>query len=238
MAGIPWSEEEDEIVNSTMPLPDIAEATGRTIKAIRHRRAKLKSGGTRRFRRWTPSEDALILTPGASAESLASAIGCTIVQVRSRRSYLQRGVVKPLAQCRARGCDQPIDPSANRNRKYCSRACVDYARYWRDPDKRRLQANNLRAKNPTRIREAKARYWNLNRERILVARRGEPVARDLRKRAQAATATAATRHRARWSAAEDLIVLRDDISAIEMAFMLNRTLSAVGQRRHKLAAAT
>lgn len=123
----------------------------------------------------------------------------------------------------------------------------EYMRTWkranveRNRELNRKSARKVREADPERIAEQQRRYYWKTRERRLddnrgwYARLGANATTRARKRAaQNHTESKANRSRARWSEADDATVMRTDLTRIEAALILGRTLSAVENRRRAL----
>lgn len=96
------------------------------------------------------------------------------------------------------------------------------------------------AANREKIKHQHANYYAINREacrnqhrKYRLAHPSYHVGQDRKKR-ERRKSIPAPRHKSPWTAADDVIILRNDISYIEMAYLLGRTYKAVDKRRQKL----
>jgi len=121
---------------------------------------------------------------------------------------------------------------------YCKTCCGEIARAYRRANHaavlRRQRA--YREANYEFVAERKRVYAAANgeacaaRTRAHYAANREAIAVAKRER-NAVTRASATHHGLRWTAAEDALVLRDDLTLNEIAFMLQRTRDAVMRQR-------
>jgi hypothetical protein len=89
MPARPWTAAEDELVR-TVPPPEAARRTGRTVSAIYHRRLKL--GVAAPTPPWTPAEDRLVmrLPPHVAVQYLRRSLR-SIHNRRRRLGLSERG---------------------------------------------------------------------------------------------------------------------------------------------------
>lgn len=146
----------------------------------------------------------------------------------------------------------------------CKRWCSAHNAAYRAANKERIrlnqreyyEANRSRIcarsrdhyyKNIDAYREYNGTYYRANRERLIAAERERqdrnseyirlvkrPRAREREKQRQDSTQQRSRRSAEPWSDAEDAIVMRSDMTQVEIAYILNRTLYAVKTRRDRL----
>lgn len=94
----------------------------------------------------------------------------------------------------------------------------------------------FRAENPDYSSEKSRRYYAQNRERLLAEKKiyTESARSEIRDRAQLKNELSrekATRNREPWTSQEDSVAMDLTLTVIEAAFILQRTMRAVGKRR-------
>lgn len=119
-------------------------------------------------------------------------------------------------------------------RQHCCR-CVR-CRLWNSTTWRRYRSGD-----PDRIAARDLEWRKLNREaetkrqrEYQLTHRDEVIQRHRRYRARMRSATAGASHHGRYSPVEDAIIMRNDISTLEKACMLDRTYGSVQSRRYYL----
>ncbi|WP_072689343.1 hypothetical protein [Rhodococcus marinonascens] len=141
----------------------------------------------------------------------------------------------------------------------CKAAYVAYKRRYREANREAIAERDRRYReaNGEAIAERDRRYYEANREAVLERRHRyyeanrEAIAERMRsyhkaagdqinarsQRRNALTRDNATRAWMPWTAEEDAVVMDYDLTTIEAASILKRTLKAVNRRRHFLNAA-
>lgn len=119
-----------------------------------------------------------------------------------------------------------------------------YMASYREKNKDQLRTKRLKyyAENASEMLTRARIYREANPERVAATNRAlreefidyyRKRSRDNMRRIRSATPSHHGRHR-RWSKDEDAVVLRDDITVVEMAFVLNRSYQSVCHRRMAL----
>ena len=123
----------------------------------------------------------------------------------------------------------------------CKLCEIERHREYREANRDRLaeQKREYREANRDRLAEQDREYYEANRDRI-VERQCEyheyisTQINRIRRRDNVTSIRNATHHHQPWSATEDLIAERADLSTKEVAFMLGRSIRSVTSRRFKL----
>jgi hypothetical protein len=98
-----------------------------------------------------------------------------------------------------------------------------------DPEKRRAYTRAYRERNPEKLRKQSREHYWANREQILARDRER-----FRKWRELLKTIPVPRNGELWTPAEESIVMRDDITLIEICYLLGRSYGAVTGRRLEL----
>lgn len=163
---------------------------------------------------FTPEEDEIILAKAEPDRVIAEQLGRPLNSIRDRRYKLTHREAMLEHQRTYR--------EANRE------AYLEYQRAYREANREAKleRQRTYREANREAMLERGRAYREANRE----ARRA--AVRRIRRSKVEATANA--RVSGRYLPAEDLVVMRDDISLLEIALLLDRTYISVVGRRRKL----
>jgi hypothetical protein len=155
-----------------------------------------------------------------------------------RARYLRNYIPAPPRSIVCAGCDKTF--VANGPRKYCSLGCRDRAQRCREKQCLRNLSLDQRYQNRATDRDRRRRDRERNpemrlrdneRNHVYRQRNREYCAKQRARRMQKFEDIPAPRNGEKWSSAENAIVLRDDITIIEMCYMLGRSYMSVSGHR-------